>query len=143
MTISVAIVAMDEEANIGRTLASVAWADEIVLVDSGSKDRTCEIAREHGLHPNSLRAWKALYRAGMLEVPAQSTPSIRADRASATFVPVSIVPAALRARPMSPDSQPCCGAVVQLAFASGASLRIETGALDTALVSALVAELRR
>ena len=48
MTISVAIVAMDEEANIGRTLASVAWADEIVLVDSGSKDRTCEIARERG-----------------------------------------------------------------------------------------------
>src|ERR1700739_145623 len=48
MTISVAIVAMDEEANIGRTLASVRWADEIVLVDSGSKDHTCEIAREHG-----------------------------------------------------------------------------------------------
>ncbi len=48
MTISVAIVAQDEEANIGHTLASVAWADEIVLVDSGSKDRTCEIAREYG-----------------------------------------------------------------------------------------------
>ena len=48
MTISVAIVAMDEEPNIGRTLASVSWADEIVLVDSGSKDRTCEIARQHG-----------------------------------------------------------------------------------------------
>jgi glycosyltransferase involved in cell wall biosynthesis len=48
MTVSVAIVAQDEEANIGRTLASVAWADEIVLVDSGSKDRTCQIAREHG-----------------------------------------------------------------------------------------------
>jgi glycosyltransferase involved in cell wall biosynthesis len=48
MTLSVAIVAMDEEANIGRTLASVRWADEIVLVDSGSRDRTCEIAREFG-----------------------------------------------------------------------------------------------
>jgi glycosyltransferase involved in cell wall biosynthesis len=48
MTISVAIVAMDEEANIGRTLASVRWADEIVLVDSGSKDRTCEIATAAG-----------------------------------------------------------------------------------------------
>jgi glycosyltransferase involved in cell wall biosynthesis len=48
MTISVAIVAMDEEANIARTLSSVRWADEILLVDSGSKDRTCEIAREHG-----------------------------------------------------------------------------------------------
>ncbi len=49
MSLSVAIVAMDEEANIGRTLASVRWADEIVLVDSGSKDRTCEIARAHGV----------------------------------------------------------------------------------------------
>lgn len=48
MSLSVAIVAMDEEANIGRTLASVRWADEIVLVDSGSRDRTREIAREHG-----------------------------------------------------------------------------------------------
>jgi glycosyltransferase involved in cell wall biosynthesis len=48
MTISVAIVAMDEEMNIGPTLASVRWADEIVLVDSGSKDRTCEIARAQG-----------------------------------------------------------------------------------------------
>ncbi|MGA7925009.1 MAG: glycosyltransferase family 2 protein [Candidatus Sulfotelmatobacter sp.] len=48
MTISVAIVAMDEEGNIGRTLASVGWVDEIVLVDSGSKDRTCEIARARG-----------------------------------------------------------------------------------------------
>jgi glycosyltransferase involved in cell wall biosynthesis len=48
MTLSVAIVAVDEEANIARTLASVRWADEIVLVDSGSKDRTCEIAREYG-----------------------------------------------------------------------------------------------
>lgn len=48
MTLSVAVVAMDEEANIGRTLASVRWADEIILVDSGSKDGTCDIAREHG-----------------------------------------------------------------------------------------------
>jgi glycosyltransferase involved in cell wall biosynthesis len=48
MTLSVAVAAMDEEANIGRTLASVRWADEIVLVDSGSKDRTGEIAREYG-----------------------------------------------------------------------------------------------
>lgn len=48
MTLSVAIVALDEEANLDRTLASVRWADEIVLVDSGSKDRTCDIARAYG-----------------------------------------------------------------------------------------------
>jgi len=48
MGLSVAIVAMNEEADIGRTLESVRWADEIVLVDSGSTDRTCEIARQYG-----------------------------------------------------------------------------------------------
>ncbi len=48
MTLSVAIVSHNEEANLGRTLESVKWADEIVVVDSGSTDRTCDIAREHG-----------------------------------------------------------------------------------------------
>jgi len=48
MGLSVAIVAMNEEASIGQTLESVRWADETVLVDSGSTDRTCDIAREYG-----------------------------------------------------------------------------------------------
>lgn len=47
-TLSVAIITKNEEANIRRTLESVKWADEIVVVDSGSTDRTCDIAREFG-----------------------------------------------------------------------------------------------
>ena len=39
---------MNEEANLPRTLESVRWADEIILVDSGSKDRTLEIAQSFG-----------------------------------------------------------------------------------------------
>jgi glycosyltransferase involved in cell wall biosynthesis len=46
LTLSVAIVTKNEEANLTRTLASVRWADEIVIVDSGSTDKTAEIARE-------------------------------------------------------------------------------------------------
>jgi glycosyltransferase involved in cell wall biosynthesis len=46
--LSVAIITLNEEANLGRTLASVAWADEIVVVDSGSTDRTTEIAASCG-----------------------------------------------------------------------------------------------
>jgi len=46
LTLSVAIIAKNEEANLPRTLASVRWAEEIVIVDSGSTDRTAEIARE-------------------------------------------------------------------------------------------------
>ena len=48
MSVSIAIVTKDEEMNIRRTLESVKWADEIVVVDSGSTDRTCDIAREYG-----------------------------------------------------------------------------------------------
>jgi glycosyltransferase involved in cell wall biosynthesis len=43
-TLSVAIITLNEEANLPRTLASVAWADEIVIVDSGSTDDTRSIA---------------------------------------------------------------------------------------------------
>lgn len=42
--LSVAIVTFNEEDNLARTLSSVAWADQIVVVDSGSTDRTVEIA---------------------------------------------------------------------------------------------------
>src|SRR5215475_13887587 len=47
-TLSVAMIAMNEEANLPRTLESVKWADEIIVVDSGSKDRTLEIAQSFG-----------------------------------------------------------------------------------------------
>ena len=45
-TLSVAIITRNEEANLERTLGSVAWADEIVVLDCGSSDRTEEIARK-------------------------------------------------------------------------------------------------
>ncbi len=47
-TLSIAMIAMNEEANLPRTLGSVCWADEIIVVDSGSKDRTVEIAQSFG-----------------------------------------------------------------------------------------------
>ena len=45
---SVILIAMNEEASIARALHSVAFADQIVVVDSGSHDRTVEIARGLG-----------------------------------------------------------------------------------------------
>ena len=46
--LSVAIITLNEEANLARTLASVHWAAEILVVDSGSSDRTVDIARSFG-----------------------------------------------------------------------------------------------
>lgn len=50
LTLSVAIIAKNEEANLPRTLESIRWANEIVIVDCGSTDRTAEIARAFGAH---------------------------------------------------------------------------------------------
>jgi len=47
-TLSVALITLNEAANLPRTLASVSWAAEIVIVDSGSTDATLAIARDAG-----------------------------------------------------------------------------------------------
>ncbi len=47
MTISVALITKNEETNVEICLESVKWADEIVVVDSGSSDRTVELARQY------------------------------------------------------------------------------------------------
>lgn len=44
MKLSVVVITKNEEASIERCLRSVAWADEVIVLDSGSSDRTVEIA---------------------------------------------------------------------------------------------------
>jgi glycosyltransferase involved in cell wall biosynthesis len=46
--IAVVLPVLDEERNIAEALRSVGFAAEVFVVDSGSRDRTCDIAREHG-----------------------------------------------------------------------------------------------
>jgi glycosyltransferase involved in cell wall biosynthesis len=44
------ILTYNEEANISRTLAALSWVKEVLIVDSGSTDRTVELAK--AAHPN-------------------------------------------------------------------------------------------
>jgi len=46
--LSVAIITKNEEKNLSECLKSVSFANDIVVVDSGSTDRTVEIAKEFG-----------------------------------------------------------------------------------------------
>lgn len=48
MKLSVTIITLNEEDNIERALKSVQFAQEIIVVDSGSQDRTVEIAKKYG-----------------------------------------------------------------------------------------------
>ncbi|MEP7296404.1 MAG: glycosyltransferase family 2 protein [Burkholderiales bacterium] len=47
-SLSVILITRNEAANIAACLESVAFADEWIVVDSGSTDATCEIARSKG-----------------------------------------------------------------------------------------------
>ena len=50
------LIAYNEEIDLPRALTSLAGvADEIILVDSGSTDRTCDIARAAGAHAGAQR----------------------------------------------------------------------------------------
>ncbi|HEX7339987.1 MAG TPA: glycosyltransferase family 2 protein [Rhodanobacteraceae bacterium] len=48
--LSVVVTSFNSEATLEACLASVAWADEIVVLDSGSTDATQAIAHAHGAH---------------------------------------------------------------------------------------------
>lgn len=45
--ISAVVITFNEEQDLAKALDSIAWCDEIVVMDSGSTDRTVEIARSY------------------------------------------------------------------------------------------------
>jgi glycosyltransferase involved in cell wall biosynthesis len=56
-SLSLIVITKNEEASIARCLSSLDFADDIVVVDSGSTDRTVELARAHGAHVVSTTDW--------------------------------------------------------------------------------------
>ncbi len=56
--LSIAIITLNEQANLPDCLASVAFADEIVLVDGGSHDSTRDIARAAGARVIDATDWQ-------------------------------------------------------------------------------------
>ncbi len=52
------MIATNEEANLARTLDGLRWVDQVVIVDSGSTDRTPDIAREYGAEHSFNRDFK-------------------------------------------------------------------------------------
>jgi glycosyltransferase involved in cell wall biosynthesis len=56
-SLSLIVITKNEEASVARCLGSLRFADEIIVVDSGSSDRTVEIARAHGANVVSTTDW--------------------------------------------------------------------------------------
>ena len=61
-TISAVIITKDEEDRIPRALASLDFADEVIVLDTGSSDRTVQICREAGARVEQVE-WRGYVEA--------------------------------------------------------------------------------
>jgi glycosyltransferase involved in cell wall biosynthesis len=57
MALSVIIITKNEAADIRACLESVAWADEVIVVDSASTDTTADICREMNARVHVIQDW--------------------------------------------------------------------------------------
>src|SRR5688572_8558223 len=74
--LSAVVITKDNERTIGRCIESLSWADETIVVDSGSTDRTPDICRELGAQVHTTADW-----------PGHGPQKNRAlDRATGTWV---------------------------------------------------------
>lgn len=58
VTLTIGILAMNEEQRIADCLRSAAFADQVIVIDSGSKDKTVEIARSLGAEVHIHSDWQ-------------------------------------------------------------------------------------
>ncbi len=101
-TLGVAIITKNAAARLAECLQAVAFADEIVVVDSGSTDATVDIARAHGAHvmlhpdwpgfgPQKNRALDALTTTWVLSLDADEivSPELAASIRAAIAAPAA------------------------------------------------------
>ena len=79
--VSAIVICLNEERKIDRCLASLAWVDELVVVDAGSTDRTVAIARTHGatVHTNPWPGFAAQRTFALAQVTGDWVISLDAD----------------------------------------------------------------
>ncbi len=79
--ISAVVITKNEQANIGRCLNSLRWVDEIILIDSSSEDKTCEIAGQFGakIFQNRFNGYGPAKALGVAKATGEWILSVDAD----------------------------------------------------------------
>lgn len=95
------VLTLDEEPNIGRALDRLTWADRVVVLDSGSTDRTLEIARSYPNVEVRVRTFDTFASQGNHALTSIDTPWALALDAD-YLVPESLV-AEIGRLPAEPD----------------------------------------
>ncbi len=71
MSVSVLLLTLNEQVNIEACLDSISWCDDVVVLDSGSTDRTVELARarEARIYHRELDNWSAQHNWAQSNIP--------------------------------------------------------------------------
>ena len=73
--VSVVVITLNEEERLRACLESVAWADELIVVDAESQDKTVQIAREFTDHV-FVRAWTGFAEQKNFALDQATPPSV-------------------------------------------------------------------
>ena len=103
MRISILILTLDEEINLGDCLDSVGFSDDVVVLDSFSKDRTVEIARQRGvrLYQRDFDNYASQRNYGLRDIPYKNTWVLMLD--ADERVPADLREEMLQAASAAPD----------------------------------------
>jgi glycosyltransferase involved in cell wall biosynthesis len=98
--VSVVILTKNEARLISRAISSVGWANEVVVVDSGSTDQTCELAKGLGarVHHQDWLGWRMQHEAAAARASHDWIFSMDADEIVTPQLGAAIVEA-LRSNP--------------------------------------------
>ena len=104
MKISATLVTLNEEQNLARALGSLSCCDELLIIDSGSEDRTIEIAEQHGARVIE-REWKGYAdQKNFAAQAAQHDWILALDADEALSDPLAAEIHSLKSRPPSVDA---------------------------------------
>lgn len=105
LPVTAVVLALDEEKIVGRCLTALGWADEVLLVDSGSSDATREIAASLGARvvEQPWLGWSAQRNAGAAAASHDWVLFLEADEVMTTML-ADAVRAVLGADPRPTDA---------------------------------------
>ena len=117
-TLTAVIIAKNEAAHLAQCLQTLQWADEVVVLDSGSTDATCSIATAHGARVEQSADWQGF---GVQRQRAQALASsqwvlmVDADERITPELQQSIV--------QTIQGPPCIGRISRLSWCFGGYIR--------------------
>ena len=117
-TLSAVIITKNEAAHLAQCLQTLQWADEVVVLDSGSTDATCSIAAQYGARVEQSADWQGF---GVQRQRAQAL--ARCEWVLMVDADERITPQLQQSIQQAIKGPPCIGRMARLSWCFGGFIR--------------------